>query len=186
MTPAVIVIDMLDDFVTGALANPRSQRIIPAIDALLASARERGWPVVYANDAHLPGDFEERVWGPHALAGSPGARVIRELAPHEGDIELPKRFYSSFYETGLDAYLRQNDVDAVILVGQHTNICVRHTAADALYRGYRIIVPPDGVEAFSQDDHESGLAYLDMAYKAELTPIAELIAPVAAGRDGGP
>lgn len=185
MTPAVIVIDMLDDFVTGALANPRAQRIIPRIDALLAGARERGWPVVYANDAHLPGDFEERVWGPHALAGSPGARVIGELAPQEGDIQLPKRFYSSFYETGLDAYLRQHDVDTVILVGQHTNICVRHTAADALYRGYRIIVPPDGVEAFSQEDQDSGLAYLDMAYKAELTPIAELVAAVAAGVDGG-
>ena len=180
MTPAVIVIDMLDDFVTGALANPRSQRIIPRIAELLDQARERGWPVVYASDAHLPGDFEERVWGPHALAGSPGARVIRELAPQEGDLELPKRFYSSFYETGLDAYLRQNDVDTVILVGQHTHICVRHTAADALYRGYRIIVPPDGVDSFTQEDHDSGLEYLDAVYKAELTPVAELVAPVAA------
>ena len=68
--------------------------------------------MVYSNDAHLPGDFEERVWGPSrtGVQGSPGARVIAELAPREGDIELPKRFYSSFYETGLDAYLRQNDV----------------------------------------------------------------------------
>ena len=80
MTPAVIVIDMLDDFVTGALANPRSERIIPQIAHLLDQARERGWPVVYANDAHLPGDFEERVWGPHALAGSPGAGHRRARA----------------------------------------------------------------------------------------------------------
>ena len=120
-----------------------------------------------------------------AWPGSPGARVIGELAPKEGDIELPKRFYSSFYETGLDAYLRQRDVDTVILVGQHTNICVRHTAADALYRGYRIIVPPDGVEAFTQDDHDSGLEYLDMAYKAELTPISELVATIGATTGGG-
>lgn len=181
MKPAVVIVDMLDDFVTGALANPRSERIIPAIAALAAHARERGWPVVYANDAHLPGDYEERVWGPHALAGSPGARVIAELAPQEGDVELPKRFYSAFFETGLDSLLRQNGVDTIILCGQHTHICVRHTAADALYRGYRIIVPPEAVESFTREDHEAGLAYLAAVYGAELTPVAELTAPVRAG-----
>ena len=180
MNPALVIVDMLDDFVTGALANPRSARIIPSIAALAARARERGWPVVYGNDAHLPGDFEERVWGPHALAGTPGARVIAELAPQEGDLELPKRFYSAFHETGLDAYLRQNGVDTMILCGQHTHICVRHTSADAFYRGYRIIVPPDAVESFTQEDHDAGLAYLDMAYRAELTPVAELMEAVAA------
>jgi nicotinamidase-related amidase len=87
--PAVVIVDMLDDFVTGSLANPRAERIIPNIAELAARARELGWPVIYANDAHLPGDFEERVWGPHALAGSPGARVIERLAPQAGDLELP-------------------------------------------------------------------------------------------------
>lgn len=175
MKAAVIVIDMLEDFVNGALANPRSQRIIPNIARLAADARDRAWPVVFANDAHLPGDAEERVWGPHALAGTPGAQVIPELAPQAGDLELPKRYYSSFYETGLDGFLRQNDVDTVILTGQHTHICVRHTAADALYRGYRIVVPPDAVESFSDDDHTSGLAYLAAVYGAELTPVSELL-----------
>jgi nicotinamidase-related amidase len=177
--PAVVIVDMLDDFVTGSLANPRAERIIANIAELAARARELGWPVIYANDAHLPGDFEERVWGPHALAGSPGARVIERLAPQEGDLELPKRVYSAFHETGLDAYLRQHGVDTVILAGMHTDICVRHTSADALYRGYRIIVPPDAVEAFTQEEHDSGLAYLEMAYKAELTPVAELFRAVA-------
>lgn len=180
MKPAVIVIDMLHDFVGGALANPLARPVIPAIAALLRGARERRWPVVYANDAHLPGDFEERVWGPHALAGTPGARVIEELHPHPGDLELPKRVYSSFHETGLDLYLRQHAVDTVILTGQHTNICVRHTAADALYRGYHIIVPPDAVAAFTPEAHDEGLEYLRMAYAAELTPVADLLQVVPA------
>jgi nicotinamidase-related amidase len=180
MTPAVIVIDMLVDFVTGALANSRAERIIAPIADLTAGARERGWPVIYSSDAHLPGDPEERVWGPHALAGTPGAQVIPELAPREGDLESPKRFYSAFHETGLDAYLRARGVDTVILAGQHTHICVRHSAADALYRNYRIVVPPDAVESFSDEEHRSGLDYLVTVYGAELTPVAELLgAPVA-------
>ncbi|MDR0797213.1 MAG: isochorismatase family protein [Nitrososphaerota archaeon] len=28
-------------------------------------------------------------------------------------------------------------------------MCVRHTAADAFFRGYRIIVAKDGVDAFT-------------------------------------
>jgi nicotinamidase-related amidase len=174
MRPALIVLDMLHDFVHGALANERSLRIVPVIAGLADEARARGWPVVFANDAHLPGDFEERVWGAHAMAGTPGARVIDELAPRAGDLVLPKRVYSAFHETGLDAFLRQHEVDTVILTGQHTHICVLHTAADALYRGYRIVVPPDAVEAFTASDQEDGLAYLTMAYGAELTPAPDL------------
>ena len=44
--PAVIVADMLVDFVTGALANPPSQECIEPIGRLLDTARERGWPIL--------------------------------------------------------------------------------------------------------------------------------------------
>jgi nicotinamidase-related amidase len=178
VTPAVIVLDMLVDFVTGALANPRAPAIVPRVAELADGARERGWPVVFANDAHLPGDVEERVWGPHAMAGTPGAAVIPELAPREGDLVLPKRFYSAFHETGLDPLLRQNGVDTVILTGVLTDICVRHTAADAFFHGYAIVVPADAVEALTQQAHDEALDYLVMAYKADVTPVAELLGAV--------
>ncbi len=164
---ALLVLDMLNDFMTGKIANPRAERIVPNIQQLLERARadRAGWLVVYANDAHLPDDFELRVWGEHAMAGTPGAQLIPELAAHDGDFVLPKRFYSSFHETGLDPLLRQFGVDRLVLSGQHTNICVRHTTADAFFRGYRVIVPPDAVEAISDENHQSGLRYLEAIYK---------------------
>jgi nicotinamidase-related amidase len=187
---AVIVIDMLNDFVTGALANPAGQEITPRLATLLDHARRAGWLVVYANDAHLPGDPEERVWGPHALAGTPGADVIPELAPQPGDVVLPKRFYSSFYETGLASLLRQNGVEEVVLVGQHTNICVRHTSSDAFNNFFAISVPRDGVAMFRLPDHtnedydriqQDALDYLVTCYGANITTIEELTgAPVRA------
>lgn len=185
---AVIVIDMLNDFVTGALANPASQEITPRLAALLDHARREGWLVVYANDAHLPGDPEEKVWGPHAMAGTHGADVIPEIAPRDGDMVLPKRFYSGFFETGLTSLLRQNGVEEVILTGQHTNICVRHTSSDAFNEGFAISVPSDGVAMFRLPDHTAGdydriqreaLDYLVMCYGTNITTIEELIgAPV--------
>ncbi len=172
---AVIVIDMLDDFVYGALKNDRAKRIIPNIANLLAHARKRDWLVVYANDAHLPGDPEEKVWGPHALAGTQGAQVIKELRPQKRDYVLGKRTYSSFYETGLDLLLRQKGVNEVVLTGQHTHICVRHTSADAFIRNYSIVVPEDGVESFTDQDHTRGLEYLKMCYAVKIVKTSQLL-----------
>jgi nicotinamidase-related amidase len=174
---ALVVIDMLNDFVTGKIANPRAEGIIPNIRDLVEKARSDrdDWLVVYANDAHLPEDFELKVWGEHAMAGTPGADIIPELAAAEGDFVLPKRTYSSFHETGLDPLLRQFGVDTLVLTGQHTNICLRHTTADAFFRGYRVMVPRDGVEAISEEDHQSGLAYLETMYKADLPYTKEVL-----------
>lgn len=174
---ALLVIDMLNDFVTGKIVNPRAEAIIPNILDLVEKARSDRdeWLIVYANDAHLPEDFELKVWGEHAMAGTPGADIIPELASAKEDFVLPKRTYSSFHETGLDPLLRQFGVDTVVLTGQHTNICLRHTTADAFFRGYRVIVPRDGVEAISEEDHQSGLAYLETMYKADLPYTKEVL-----------
>jgi len=174
---ALVVIDMLNDFLTGTIANPRAEHIIAPIAALLAQARaNRGdWLVVYANDAHLPSDFELAVWGEHAMAGTPGAEIIPSLAAVPGDFVLPKRSYSSFYETGLDPLLRQFGVDTLVLTGQHTNICLRHTSADAFFRGYRLLVPEDAVEAISAEDQEADLSYLRQMYRVETAPAKVLL-----------
>lgn len=172
---AVIVIDMLEDFVSGPLKNERAKRIIPHIAALLDYARRHDWTVVYANDAHLPGDPEEKVWGPHALAGTPGARVIHALKPHVTDFVLGKRTYSAFYETGLDLLLREKGINTVIITGQHTHICVRHASADAFARNYSIIIPEDGVESFSDEDHTGGLAYLKTCYGVKIVRTRDLL-----------
>ena len=114
---ALVIVDMLDDFVTGALANPDAQRIVAPLSRLLAHARaNEDWVVVFSNDAHHPSDPELRVWGPHALAGTPGAEVIRELAPEPGARELvsPKRAYGAFEGTGLDERLKALGVDEIV------------------------------------------------------------------------
>jgi nicotinamidase-related amidase len=176
----VIVSDMLNDFVTGNLKTARAARIVQPIKKLIESARKNGVPVIYSNDAHLNIDFEvvER-WGDHAIKGTKGAQVIPELAPAEHDFVVEKRVYSGFYETGLDSLLRSlykgKGVETVILVGVHTHICIRHTAASAFYRGYKIVVPSDGVEAFTRKDQEEGLKYLKDIYSAEIKTVDEIV-----------
>ena len=174
---ALIVVDMLYDFVEGSLANPASRGIVEPIRRLLDRARAGGWVVVFANDAHEPDDPELTVWGPHAMAGTEGARVVEALRPEPGARELicPKRVYGAFDGTGLDERLRALGVDEVVLTGQHTHICVQHTAYGALIRGYAIAVPRDAVCVFEGVDGEEALDYLRSVYGARLTTVDELL-----------
>ena len=172
---AVVVIDMLNDFVTGKLKCERAQKIIPNIKKLIESVRKKGIPVIYSNDAHLQTDFELGKWGKHAMKGTKEAEVIPQLKPEKKDYVLEKRVYSGFFETGLDSILRSLEVDTLILTGLHTNICVRHTAADAFFRGYKIRVPKDATNAFSERDYKAGLEYLKDVYNAEITETDKLI-----------
>lgn len=173
---AVVVIDMLNDFVTGALKCERAQMIIPNIKALAEAARAAGAHVVYSNDAHTKQDHELKVaWDAHAMAGTPGAAVIDELKPANGDHVSPKTTYSAFFDTDLDEFLKGQGITTLVLTGLHTDCCVRHTAADAFFRGYRVVVPDDCVQAFTEEAHAAGLEYLKFWYKAEMPTSAELV-----------
>lgn len=177
---AVVVIDMLNDFVTGSLECKRAKPIIPKLKKLIEVARKNNVPVIYSNDAHYPQDAEVvRKWGKHAIKGTEGAEVIPELKPAKKDYIVEKRTYSGFYETGLEPLLRSlykgEGAKTVILGGLHTNMCVRHTAADAFFRGYNIIVAKDGVEAFTQENHEQGLKYLEYVYNAKIMTVDEIV-----------
>ena len=178
---AVIVIDMLNDFVTGKLKIDRARRVIPSIKRLVEAARTKNILVIYVNDAHYPQDLEvTRKWGEHAIKGTKGAEIIPELKPAGADYIIEKRTYSGFYETGLEPLLRSlykgKGVKTVILCGLHTHICIRHTAADAFFRGYRIVIVKDGVEAFTDEDQEQGLKYLKQVYSAKILTSNEIIA----------
>jgi nicotinamidase-related amidase len=176
MKTAIIVIDMLNDFVTGSLKCERAPRIIPNIQRLLNFARKRGMPVIYTNDTHLPGiDEEFELWPQHAVVGTKGAEVIDELKPRKGDYVIQKRRYSAFFGTYLDLLLRELKVDTLVLVGLVTNVCIQNTAADAFFRGYRIIVPEDCVEAISEEVQKSGIEYMKTIYGCKITNLDKLI-----------
>ena len=183
MQTALVVVDMLNDFVEGALANPAARSISDPIAVLLERARAADdWVVAYANDAHLMNDLELRVFPPHAMAGTPGAEVIEELRPDAADVVVPKHFYSAFTETDLDAQLRAHEVGRLVIVGQHSDCCVRHTSYDAFVRGYELVVCPDGTTVFEPGSTEAvatrqdrALEYLRAYYGAQLEPTSTVL-----------
>ena len=172
---AILVVDMLNDFVSGKLKCDRAQRIIPNLRKLAATARKVDVPVIYCNDSHLKSDFELKVWGEHSMKGTKGAEIIPELRAVKGDYVLDKRTYSCFFETALDTVLRAHDVREFVVTGLHTNICCRHTSADGFFRGYVPVIPEDGVDAMDETAHRSGLEYIKTIYQGEITDSATIL-----------
>lgn len=174
--PAILVVDMLNDFVTGSLTCDRAKAIVPATARLLEAARQAGIPVIFCNDAHLPGiDRELKIWGDHAIVGTKGAEVIPELNLCEKDYVVPKRRYSGFFQTDLHILLQELGVKTVVMTGLHAHMCVRHTSADAFCLGYDVVVAKEATDSFTEEDYINGLAYLKTCYGAEAYSNEELI-----------
>lgn len=167
---ALLIADMIFDFVDpdGMLYVPGIEKIVPRVAGLIAEAREAGAPVIYVNDAHDPDDEEFEQWGPHAIVGTPGTRVVDELAPREGDHVLEKKRYSAFYETGLDDLLKELGVRHLVITGTVTNICVLVSSIEALMRGYRVTVPRDAVQGLNEADHDFALEQIEKVFGGEV------------------
>jgi len=173
---AVVVVDMVNDFVTGTLKCESAVKVVPNIRRLLDFARKKGVPIIYVNDAHLPGiDEEFEIWPEHAVVGTRGAEVVEELKPVMGDYVVQKRRYSAFFGTYLDLLLRELEVDTLVLVGLVTNVCIQNTAGDAFFRGYRVIVPKDCVETVDEEAQKAGIEYMKTFYGCKITNVDELM-----------
>ncbi len=176
---AVVVVDMLNDFVYGKIKCERAIPMIPRTGEIADEARSAGIPVLYANDSHMRRDFEIYRWGEHAMRGTKGARVINELRPRKRDVQIPKTTYSSFFNTRLERELKRTHdgkgANTLILSGLHTDCCVRHTCADAFFRGYETIVAEDAVNSFTELQYKTGLQYVRFWYLADILPTKKIV-----------
>ena len=172
---ALLVIDELGD----PAGTPLEPVLLPAIQQtakLTKAARAAGMPVVFTNDAHLPGiDRELALWGAHGIAGTPEAQTSPLLDPQPTDYVVEKRRYSGFFQTGLLLLLNELDVDTLICCGMDTNICVKHTVADAYFNNFNIIVVGDATATFLVGDQEEGLEYMKVCYAAKVVDTNEAV-----------
>ena len=165
---ALLVIDMLNDFLAGPFAGPGAERLIGPVRAVVDRARAHGVPVIFVCDAHAANDDEFAVLPPHAIAGTHGAQIVDELAPRPGEAIVAKRRYSGFFETGLADLLHDLRVDTLAFCGLQTDCCVMHTVADGFFRGFRPVILEDAVAARTSDGHRHAMASIQRLYGAHV------------------
>lgn len=183
---AILVIDMLNDFVgeKAPLRCPGGETIIPDLQKLFKWVRERENDevhLVHIQEAHRKNDADFRVRPVHAVDGTWGSDFIQELYPEGDEYIVKKRRHSGFAHTDLDLYLREENIDTVVVTGVWTNVCVRSTATDALANAYKVITLSDGCASKTEEMHEYGLN--DLSIFTKVMTIDEYVAAWDKGED---
>jgi nicotinamidase-related amidase len=173
---ALILIDVQQEYFAGPLAiqyPPREEsilRIATAIDAATAA----GIPVAVVQHSSGSG---APVFDPETSAFELHPEVARRVQPSWKGVV--KQYGSVFAGTDLEAWLREQGVDTVTLVGYMTNNCVIASAAGAEELGIQVEVLSDATGAINLENaagsvdaktvHTTLMALLDSNFAAVAT-----------------
>ena len=160
MKKAIVVVDMQNDFVDGALGTAEAQAMLPRMVEKLTAARAAGTALVFTMDTHgadyLMTQEGEHLPVPHCIRGPAGWAIVEELRPFADAaaavIEKP-----TFGATALPAALA--DYDAIEFVGLCTDICVISNAllVKAFYPEKRISVDASCCAGVTPESHTTAL-----------------------------
>ena len=181
---ALLVIDVQNDFCPGGqLAVAEGDQIVGPINEMIASAENivatQDWHPKghssFASSHQGATAFQQiemaygaqTLWPDHCVQDSEGAAFHNSLHTKAFQMIVRKGFrpsidsYSAFFEndrqtiTGLDGYLRNRQIDTLVLAGLATDFCVAFSALDAAALGYQtsVVMP-----ACSAIDLEGSLA----------------------------
>lgn len=165
MTRALIVIDVQNEYVTGALpvAYPPIDDSLANIGRAIDAANGAGVPVVVIQHDAPAGS-------PIFARGGEEWQLHSVVASRRSDATFHKQLPGSFTGTGLGDWLDERGVDVVSIVGYMTNICVDTTTRQAAHRGISVEVLGDatGTLAYS---NTAGTATAEQLHHATLATI---------------
>ena len=134
MKKLLIVVDMQNDFITGALGSPEAQAIVAATVAHIRACKAEGYTPIATLDTHGE-DYMSTPEGaklpvPHCIKGTEGWHINPDVAAALGDCLLvEKPTFGSVRLPGIVADFVADDPDVTIeLLGVCTDICVASNA----------------------------------------------------------
>ena len=180
---ALVVVDMLYDFIDGTLACQNAENAVKEtlkqIDKLTKGQGGEEheildtFPILFVRDQH-PADhcsFTEQggTWPAHCVAGTHGGEVHEDLKPYvREELTFDKGYdksleqYSGFEglntaEQTLGEILELLDTTDVYVCGIATEFCVKNTCEDLLKAGFKVHLLKDCVAYVTAEGHLKAL-----------------------------
>ena len=158
-----IVIDMQNDFCTGALANKEAVAIIPRIKAELQKARAEGSNIIFTRDTHNE-DYLKTGEGkhlpvPHCVKDTEGWQIVPELMEEtdENTLFIDK---THFGYNCWEEFIKEGD--EVVICGTCTDICVvSNSLALKAIEGVEVTVIADCCAGLTKESHEAALKVME-------------------------
>lgn len=177
---ALLVIDVQNDFCPGgALPVPEGDAVVPVLNEIATHfafvVLTQDWhpkdhiSFISRHEGRRP--FEtitlpygaQTLWPNHCVAATPGAALHPDLDIPQAGLILRKGSnpqidsYSAFQEndrktkTGLAGYLRERGLTRLFFGGLAYDVCVRHSAEDAIAAGFAVVIIEDACRGLDRD-----------------------------------
>ena len=188
---ALIIVDIQNDFLPGgALAVSEGDKTIAITNRMISAfplvlATQDWHPPNHASFAanhpgRSPGEvvdldgIQQVLWPIHCVQNTPGAEFAGELQSERIDRVFRKGenprldSYSGFFDndqiasTGLNEFLKEQEVTDVYVLGLATDYCVKFTALDAIRCGLGVHLIADGCRAVNLNPGDEQAAIKDM------------------------
>ena len=135
-TTALLLLDFTNQTCTPE-RRPRCAAQVPGLAKLLGEARAKNMMVVYSV----------------ATAGSDRKDILAPLAARDSDLVLPPLGPDKFIASDFEKVLKDRKIETLIVTGTAAHTSVLHTGGEAVLRGFKVVVPVDGMssnEAFTE------------------------------------
>lgn len=132
--------------------------------ALLAAWRAAGRPILHVKHNSVEPQSSLR-------PGQPGNDFKPGFEPRAGEPLIEKTVNSAFIGTDLEARLRRDGVEQVVLFGITTDMCVSTTARMAANLGFATVVVGDACHTFDQTAPDGSAVSAEALQRAHLTTL---------------
>ncbi len=166
MKKCLIVVDMQNDFIDGALGFDEANQVITPIKDKIQTVRQEKGEVIFTQDTH-DASYLQSVEGnhlpvEHCIEGTKGHALHPEIEAlrEESDQVFIKHTFPSL---ALGDYLKDKYFDTIEICGLVSNICVLSNAviAKAALPNTRIIVDANATKSFDVTLNDQSLNIME-------------------------
>lgn len=167
----LVVVDMQNDFIDGALGTPEAVAIVPNVAAKVKQYVKNGDKVVYTRDTHFSHTYAESLEGknlpvPHCMQYSEGWQLRPEVYELGSPIfnKVTFGFDGWMHHLTYDNIIDPNELESIEIVGLCTDICVISNAMilKAQFHETPIIVDSSCCAGVTPESHENALNAMKM------------------------
>ena len=165
MQKILVVIDMQNDFITGALGTKEAEAILPRVVEIVKNFDGK---IYFTRDTHKE-DYMQTQEGKnlpieHCIENTNGWQIASELAPYAKIIIDKPTFGSQYLANELVKEDSLEKIESVTLVGICTDICVISNAMliKANLLDAQIIVDASGCAGVTPQTHKNALEAMKM------------------------
>ncbi|MDR0251281.1 MAG: cysteine hydrolase [Burkholderiales bacterium] len=170
MKRALVVIDMQNDFIDGALGSPQAQAIVSNVIEKIQDHQKSGNVIIFTRDTHQPNYLQtqegQNLPVPHCIEGTPGWQISDAIASIVHLPSCPIFNKGGFGSLELAQHLSRESCDEIELIGLVSSICVISNALliKVFAPETKIVVDAACTAGVADEDYKASLCVMKMCH----------------------